>query len=371
MTSSYPIHETTHLPEIANQQKVVTVAPADDDATLTPVPSGGGEIDISRSEGRRYRPLDLATFMTTERPPVDWVVTGMIPAGTSVSIVAPAGVGKSLFALALGIDIALGTSERTGLSIEHARRVFLVDMESRDVDLAERLESFGVDAQTAALLEDKLNILLLPDIAGLDTETGRRDLDQLLDENDLSAGDVLILDSLQRLTRGDENDSGTYRDFYRNVGVVLKRREVTVIRTDNTGKNQSDGSARGSSGKRDDVDIEYRMQVAREDPYILRFDVGKARGLGIEGFCLLRQVEDGRTRFSPCDTSVGPVGVEDVKDLAQRARGLGLAGCGYRPIREGLMKSGVNVTEKLAKKIAAELKDQEDDEPSSSDDLMT
>ena len=271
-----------------------------------------------------------------------------------------AGVGKSLFTLALGIDIALGSNERTGLLIDSARRVFIVDMESRDVDLTERLDSFGVDAQVGGQLDGKLNILHLPDIAGLDTEAGRRDFDQLIEENDIRGGDVLILDSLQRLTRGDENDSGTYRDYYRNVGAVLKRLEVTVIRTDNTGKNPDNTSARGSSGKRDDVDIEFRMQVTSSEPYVLRFDVGKSRGLGIEGFSLLRQVEDGRTRFSPCDPPAGN-GTEDI--AAAAALELGLAGHGYRPIREGLKEAGVPVTESQAKKIAARLKDPAEDGP--------
>jgi hypothetical protein len=64
-----------------------------------------------------------------------------------------------------------------------------------------------------------------------------------------------VLDSFQRVTSGPENDSDTIRAYYLHTGIRLKRRGITVIRTDNTGKDINAG-ARGSSGKRDDLDVE-------------------------------------------------------------------------------------------------------------------
>ncbi len=85
----------------------------------------------------------------------------------------------------------------------------------------------------------------------------------------------MILDSFQRVVQGPENDLDTYRAYYRNTGVLLKRRGVTVVRTDNTGKDAERG-ARGLSSKRDDVDIEY-IVTRDADTGHLRLRLGKVR----------------------------------------------------------------------------------------------
>ena len=100
---------------------------------------------------------------------------------------------------------------------------------------------------------------------------------QILDAYGLQEGDLVILDSLQRVIEGAENDADTMRGFYRHTGAMLKRRRLTVVRTDNTGKDATRG-ARGSVAKRDDVDIEYQHEVKRDD---LILKAAKARILGV------------------------------------------------------------------------------------------
>ena len=101
-------------------------------------------------------------------------------------------------------------------------------------------------------------LLHLPPLTPLDTAGGGLDLLALCDVYGIDSGDVIVLDSLQRVTSGPENDADTARALDRHTGQPLKRRGVAVVRSDNLGK-QADRGARGSAGKRDDVAVEWRM----------------------------------------------------------------------------------------------------------------
>ena len=241
--------------------------------------------------------LDLAALLSPDRPPREWVVHGLIPAGTSVSIVAAAGTGKSLLVLALSLAVARGDSDFAGCPISRRRRVFLVDMENTEDDLADRLTSLGVRAGDVDELSN-LILIHMPQLKGLDTPQGAQQLKENLDAYELMPGDVVVLDSLQRVTEGPENDSDTMRSFYDQSGIMLKRLGVTVIRTDNTGKDSSKG-ARGSSGKRDDVDIELILTRDAHDPDRMTVTPGKSRLRDIKVLRLTREVDDttGRLRY--------------------------------------------------------------------------
>lgn len=250
----------------------------------------------SSTAHQRFPRLDLAALVDPRRPPRRWTVRGVIPDGAAVALVAPPGVGKSLLCLSLAVAIARGERHFAALHIPRARRVLYVDMENTTDDLADRLEALGVTPDNAGAL-DRLVMLHLPDMAPLDTVQGGVDLEEILDAYSIGRGDLVILDSFQRVVQGPENDSDTYRAFYRITGVLLKRRGVTVIRTDNSGKDPERG-ARGSSSKRDDVDIEYRVTRDASTGH-LHLTVEKSRIAGIEGVTFTRTTDDdGRLTYS-------------------------------------------------------------------------
>ncbi len=76
------------------------------------------------------------------------------------------------------------------------------------------------------------------------------------------------LDYCSRAVDGDENDSRTITDFYRETVLPLKQRGVAVLRLDHTGRNAAHG-ARGSSAKNDDVDAVWRLQTVGDDDLLL------------------------------------------------------------------------------------------------------
>lgn len=256
--------------------------------------------DADRRAGvlRKYPALDLARILDPNRPAREYVVAGLIPAGASVSLAAPAGTGKSLLALALALAVARGRHAFAGLTIQRPRRVLYVDMENTEDDLAERFESFGVRRGDTL---GALTYLSLPSLPPLDTRQGGEELMGILDAYQLERNDFVILDSLQRVTEGEENASDTMRAFYLHTGIKLKRAGLTTLRLDNTGKDVTRGS-RGTSGKRDDVDIELVMVPDEEDDERFRITLNKTRLSDVAPLILTRFVDrSGETKFHTDD----------------------------------------------------------------------
>jgi hypothetical protein len=246
-----------------------------------------GDLEAVRA---RFPRLDIAALLSADRPPREWVIPGLIPAGAAVALIAPAGTGKSLLLLSAMIGVARGDRAFAGLPIPRARRVVLVDMENTEDDLADRLLALGITAADVADLEN-LVIIHLPPLTPLDTDAGGLEFGALIDAYAIQAGDVVVLDSLQRVVKGPENDSDTLRAFYRCTGMALKKRGLTVVRTDNTGHVVAKG-ARGTSGKRDDVDIELILTRDPDRPDRLHIKPGKSRLPDIISVLINRDVDD-------------------------------------------------------------------------------
>ncbi len=73
-----------------------------------------------------------------------------------------------------------------------------------------------------------------------------------------------MIDTLQRVLTGDENNSQGVRDMYRLLSMPLRARDVAVLRLDHLGKNDR-STARGSSAKGDDVDQSWVLTQRADD----------------------------------------------------------------------------------------------------------
>jgi archaellum biogenesis ATPase FlaH len=283
---------------------------------IQPAPASTPEED-QNSIRLKFPRLDLAALVSADRPPRPWVVRDLIPAGTSVSVVSEAGTGKSLLVLAMCMAVARGDAEFAGYQIPQQRRTILIDMENTEDDLADRVTSLGVTATGVAELDD-LVLIHLPPLAALDTRQGGRELAALVEAYEVGAGDVVILDSLQRVTTGAESDSDTMRGFYAHTGIMLKRLGITVIRTDNTGKDLAK-RARGTSGKRDDVDLELIL-TRKGDLMTLTPTKERLRGMQVAHFT--RVVDD--TMGSLQFLGAGDAHVDWLADAVAKLDELGL-----------------------------------------------
>lgn len=290
----------------ATISKAFTPWTAEDDAAVERMIAA----QASNSVRRRFPLTDLAALVDPDRPPRTWLLEDLIPDGDHVSLVAPAGVGKSLLVLSLSVDLARGADEFIGRRVDFDGRVMVVDMENSDDDLSERLTDLGVTPDNAPDIADRLLLMHLPPLAGLDTEQGAKDLLTVLDAYGLGKGDLLILDSTQRLTEGEENSNDTMRALYRRIVTPLKRLGITVIRTDNTGHSAGD-RARGASAKKDDVGVSLLLKPA-DDPDLLTLETTKhrAKGAGAGTLRFRRESDDnGILRFVPITAANAAAGV--------------------------------------------------------------
>ena len=194
--------------------------------------------------------INWPRFWAQNHDDQQWLCDPIIPLGRSLAIYAPGGTGKSLLTLWLAANIATGQPilNHTG----PPRHVLYLDYEQTEADLMERLENMGFGPDTDWT---HFHYALLPNIAPLDDPAGAATIHALATHIN---AELVIIDTFARAVAGDENEAQTVRDFYRLTGTALKAAGIAMIRIDHAGKDITRG-ARGSSAKRDDVDVVWNL----------------------------------------------------------------------------------------------------------------
>lgn len=199
---------------------------------------------------RRNPPLDLLSLLTMDFN-YDWLVDGLWPVATQIHIFAEPKTGKSLLMLWVAANIALGRDPFTQHPIKR-HRVSYIDNEMTIKDVRDRLVDMDLDF-------GELNGWLMyhpyPTLAPMDTPNGGTETLQLMQDDD---SDVLIIDTLSRVVKGEENSNDTYRNFYNHTGRLLKADNRSLARLDHAGHDKS--KSRGASAKADDVDLVYGLE---------------------------------------------------------------------------------------------------------------
>lgn len=196
------------------------------------------------------RPINWAAFVERDETERVWLVEGFWPWGRSMALWAAAKTGKSELALWCAAKLALGEHPWTGDATEPIDVAYF-DYEMTEDDLEDRLAAFNIAPRRLA----RLHYFLLPALHALDVEAGGAEVEALAARHGAQA---VVFDTFGRAVGGDENEADTVRAFYRFTGSRLKRNGIGYIRTDHAGKDPTKGQ-RGSSAKRDDVDIVWSM----------------------------------------------------------------------------------------------------------------
>jgi len=214
-----------------------------------------------------YNPV-IWPELAREEFELDWLVEGFWPAGKHMHLFAAHKTGKSLVSLHMAANIAMGRDPFTGMAMP-AHDVSYVDNEMTRQDLQERLFDMGFapDMESGAL--DRLHYHFYPHIGALDTPEGAQRLMEWVQKD---GSDAVVLDTISRVVRGEENSNDTYRNFYNYTGTLLKAHGIALLRLDHEGHIQ--GHSRGASSKADDVDIVYRLKAA-ENGLVLDLQVSR------------------------------------------------------------------------------------------------
>jgi RecA-family ATPase len=169
--------------------------------------------------------------------------------------------------LEMAVAIATGR-EVLGTTPDRPRRVLYVDFENDPrSDVRERLQAMGY--KPADL--DNLAYLSFPTLAALDSERGGLELMAVVEEY---ACEVVVIDTVSRAVKGEENENDTWLDFYRHTGLKLKQAEVALIRLDHAGKDETKGQ-RGGSAKVGDVDAVWRLWKVADDVFRLECEANR------------------------------------------------------------------------------------------------
>jgi hypothetical protein len=218
-----------------------------------------------------------------DRPVIqEWIVEPILPARRLVALYSPPKMGKSLLMLEIAAAVASG---REVLGVTPApRRVLYVDFENDiDADVIPRLKAMGY--QPADL--GRLDYLSFPTMAALDTERGSLELMAALDTY---GSEVVVVDTVSRAVEGLENENDTWLNFYRHTGLKLKRRGVSLVRLDHSGKDETKGQ-RGGSAKSGDVDAVWRLSTVVPDK-TFRLDCEAARMPITEKTVIFQRLQD-------------------------------------------------------------------------------
>jgi hypothetical protein len=181
-----------------------------------------------------------------------WFVPNFICEGRAHSYYAQSGLGKSLLMQEIAVCLAAGKSA-LGFPPQAPIRVLYIDNENTpEGDVKPRIKAMGYDPSHL----ENLKYLSFPDITPLNTESGGEMFKFILDK---FQPQLVFLDTFSRFLDGDENLSITAQKFYQWTGREMKKRGIAYVRIDHMGKD-STKAARGTSAKKDDVDLIWLMK---------------------------------------------------------------------------------------------------------------
>ena len=218
----------------------------------------------------RLRAYDVSRMLTSEPPPVPWVVEGLVARGVLTLLAGREGIGKSMLTIALAVAVASGGGDVAGLTC-HGGRVLIVDAENGEAEVHRRIRSLGLPDEAVARIG-----IYGCDAGDLLNEGGLGDLADVLGA---FGPDLLVLDSFASLWRGDENkaeDVGPHLDALRNLirshgaGVLLLHHAGKAMGTEYRGSTAigaaSEIVTRLSRHEDDDDPDRFRLTCSKVRP---------------------------------------------------------------------------------------------------------
>jgi hypothetical protein len=201
--------------------------------------------DIQENVVSAVELIDWATIHEND----DAIVDGLALPGRWTALAAPAKAGKSELILNVALHVSEGRDPFDRTQMEPVT-VLYVDAEMGRLDLYERIKGAGLEPGRLA----RFHATDMP--PRLDTEQGGRSLLETV----LQLGArLVVIDGINGVVTGGENDDTTWRAFYLHGIAPLKRAGVAVLTADNLGKD-ADRGPRGSSVKLDKADAIVRLR---------------------------------------------------------------------------------------------------------------
>ncbi len=216
-------------------------------------------IDTLRTlTNKKHYKWDTLDF-SAKPPEYDWLLKDFIARGDVTLLVGDPNAGKSMLAFDLCIAIANGDATWMGKELKSPGKVLYVDQENPVDVVLHRAKNMGLTA------EGFENIRYYH-FKGIRVDQEPRDLIEEALEFEPS---VIVLDSLTRFHRGEENDNGYISAMFTD-GITPLARETgaAVLVIHHTNKGESTDSYKRTRGARDIgavVDTAFDMRVTDTD----------------------------------------------------------------------------------------------------------
>jgi hypothetical protein len=224
--------------------------------------------------------VDWHQLWAEEPDEPDWLIEPVIQRGQGVSLYAIPGTGKSLLAFEMAAAKATGRGV-LGNPPADPVDVTYIDAENRRLDHKARARDMGYKPSDLG----RLHLYSFPDLEPLDTAAGGiRLVSQAIADKSV----LVVIDATSRVIEGKENDSDTFIGLYRHTIGPLRKAGIAVLRLDNQGKDTSRGS-RGSSAKKDDVDVEWELISESGGQFALHCRKDRSNQAGDEPVMLARR----------------------------------------------------------------------------------
>jgi hypothetical protein len=179
--------------------------------------------------------LTLAEWAARDLPPPDYICGNWLTTTSRVLVVAPTGLGKTMFGMGLGMATAAGEGFLHWRGIRRARVLFIDgEMSNRLLKrrLADEARRLGVSPGSFfALSRDDF-----PVFEPLNTPEGQAFVDRLIQE--IGGVDLVIFDNIMSLIAGDQKEEEGWRQTMPWV-LSLTRRSIGQIWVHHTGHDES------------------------------------------------------------------------------------------------------------------------------------
>lgn len=186
---------------------------------------------VTNAQQDKYRARTIKDIM--ERPvdkPVPIIADGILTFESQACIVAYPKVGKSLFAIQLGLRLAQG-GDCLGLEVLQPCKVLYLNFEIHQALMEERV----IQQRGRLAVSDMFNFrhltLLGDDIPQVNTVEGRQKLAEIIQisiDDDFKP-DILILDNRWKITLGDPNQEANIKPLCLNLEEIRKAFAPMVI----------------------------------------------------------------------------------------------------------------------------------------------
>lgn len=193
---------------------------------------------------QKLRRLDVAWMAKTKPPEPDFLVEQIVAAGEVTVLWGAPGIGKSLCSEAFTRGVALGEPV-AGLECRRGRVLYL-DAENGEYEIHRRVRGLGLPSASVAIYDASASVHLVSDFDAIHAVVAAE------------KPDMLVLDSLRRLTPGsEENDSGAMAEAIGSMKALAQEFKCGVLVIHHARKDG--GEYRGSSAIRDQVSISWQL----------------------------------------------------------------------------------------------------------------